>query len=68
MKYTELIQKSLAELEKLLREKKLELFNLRMQLKTMQLKDTSEIRKVRKDIARINTAIAQKRKGATDGV
>ncbi len=63
MKYTELQEKSLQELEGLLRDKKLELFKLRMQLKTMQLQDTSQIRKTRKDIARIKTAIAQKRAG-----
>ncbi len=62
MKYTEIIEKSLQELEGLLREKKLELFELRMKLKTMQLQDTSQIRKTRKDIARIKTAIAQKKR------
>ena len=62
MKYTELKEKSLQELEGLLREKKLELFELRMKLKTMQLQDTSQIRKTRKDIARIKTAIAEKRR------
>ncbi len=61
MKYTEIRDKSLQELEGLLREKKLELFSLRMKLKTMQLQDTSQIRKTRKDIARIKTAIAEKR-------
>ncbi len=62
MKYTEIKEKSLQELEGLLREKKLELFELRMKLKTMQLQDTSQIRKTRKDIARIKTAIAEKRR------
>ncbi|MRJ03397.1 MAG: 50S ribosomal protein L29 [Epsilonproteobacteria bacterium] len=62
MKYTEIVEKSIGDLEKLLREKKLELFELRMKLKTLQLKDTSEIRKVRRDIARIKTAIAEKRR------
>ena len=62
MNYTELREKSLSELEGLLRDKKLELFELRMKLKTMQLQDTSQIRKTRKDIARIKTAIAEKRR------
>ncbi|BAF69345.1 MULTISPECIES: 50S ribosomal protein L29 [unclassified Nitratiruptor] len=62
MKYTEIKEKSLQELEGLLKEKKLELFGLRMKLKTMQLQDTSAIRKTRKDIARIKTAIAEKRR------
>ncbi len=62
MNYTEIKEKSLQELEGLLKEKKLELFSLRMKLKTMQLQDTSQIRKTRKDIARIKTAIAEKRR------
>ncbi len=62
MNYTEIKEKSLQELEGLLKEKKLELFNLRMKLKTMQLQDTSQIRKTRKDIARIKTAITEKRR------
>ncbi len=66
MKYTELIEKSLAELQKLLKDKKLELFGLRVKLKTMQLQDASQIRKVRKDIARIMTAISQKRRTKND--
>jgi large subunit ribosomal protein L29 len=62
MKFTEIVQKSLKELEEMLRQKKLELFELRLKLKTMQLQDTSAIRKTRKDIARIKTAMSQKRK------
>ena len=62
MNYTEIKEKSLQELEGLLKEKKVELFELRMKLKTMQLQDTSQIRKTRKDIARIKTAIAQKKR------
>ncbi|WP_200763168.1 50S ribosomal protein L29 [Nitrosophilus alvini] len=61
MKYTEIKDKSIEELEGMLREKRLLLFQLRAKLKTMQLQDTSEIRKTRRDIARIMTAInAQK--------
>jgi len=62
MKYTEIKDKSLQELEGMLREKKLLLFELRAKLKTMQLQDTSEIRKTRRDIARIKTAIAAKKR------
>jgi len=58
MKYTELKDKSEAELVKLLKEKKLELFTLRAKLKTMQLTNTSELRTARKDIARIQTALS----------
>jgi large subunit ribosomal protein L29 len=57
----ELVQKSEAELQELLKNKKMELFENRMKLKTMQLQDTSIIRKIRKDIARIKTAMRQKR-------
>ena len=57
MKYTEIADKSLEDLNKLLKEKKLELFTLRAKLKTMQLQDSSEIRKTRKDIAKIRTAL-----------
>lgn len=67
MKYTELKDKSLQELEGLLKEKKLLLFQMRIKLKTMQLQNTSEIRKTRKDIARISTAISEKRR-AENGI
>ena len=62
MNYTEIKNKSLEELERLLKDKKLELFELRLKLKTMQLQDTSQIRKTRKDIARIKTAITEKKR------
>ncbi|PSM53164.1 50S ribosomal protein L29 [Campylobacter blaseri] len=57
MKYTELKDKSLQELNTMLKEKKLLLFSLRQKLKTMQLTNPKEIGEVKKDIARINTAI-----------
>lgn len=57
MKYTELKDKSVAELNALLKEKKVLLFTLRQKLKTMQLSNPNEIRAVRKEIAQINTAI-----------
>jgi len=57
----ELVEKSEAELQDLLKNKKMELFETRMKLKTMQLQDTSLIRKIRKDIARIKTAMRAKR-------
>lgn len=60
MKFTELKDKSIAELQELLKEKKSLLFEKRLKLKTMQLPNTSELRVVRKDIARINTAIGAK--------
>ncbi|MSQ14732.1 MAG: 50S ribosomal protein L29 [Dehalococcoidia bacterium] len=37
-----------------------EFFNLRLRLATRQLNNTSEMRKVRKDIARLKTAIKER--------
>ena len=58
MKYIDLKEMSTTELEALLKEKKVLLFTLKQKLKTMQLTNPNEIGDVRKDIARINTAIA----------
>ena len=60
MNYTDLLNKDVKELIELLKEKKLELFTNKMKLKTMQLQDTSLLRKIKKDIARVNTAISAK--------
>lgn len=61
LNYSELIEKNEKELQELLKNKKMELFETRMKLKTMQLQDTSLVRKIKKDIARIKTAIRAKR-------
>ena len=58
MEYTEIKDKSVAELNALLKEKKVLLFTLRQKLKTMQLSNPNEIRAVKKEIAQINTAIS----------
>ena len=58
MKYTDLAEKSASELAELLKEKKNELFTLKIKQKTMQLTNTSELRATKKSIARINTALA----------
>lgn len=63
MKFTELQEKSLEELQKLLKEKKAEMFELRLKLKTMQLTNPNKLRVIRRDIARINTALNAKRNG-----
>jgi len=60
MKYTELQDKTLEELNQLLKDKKVELFENRIKLRTMQLQDSSVIRKIKKDIARVKTAISAK--------
>jgi large subunit ribosomal protein L29 len=57
MNYTDLKDKNLNELQVLLKEKKVLLFELKAKLKTMQLTNTSELRVAKKDIARIQTAI-----------
>jgi large subunit ribosomal protein L29 len=57
---TALQQKTMAELDTDLKEKKSELFNLRFQLATGQLENSSAIRECRKDIARVQTVIRQR--------
>ena len=57
MNYSDINTKSLAELNGLLKEKKVLLFELKTKLKTMQLTNTNELRVVKKDIAKIQTAI-----------
>ena len=56
----ELNNKSVDELNNELVAAKKELFNLRFQNATNQLENTSRIKAVRKNIARIQTVIAQK--------
>ena len=58
MKYIDLKDKSISDLETLLKEKKLELFSLRIKKQMSQIQNTAELRLVRKDIARINTAMS----------
>ncbi|WP_291947065.1 50S ribosomal protein L29 [Campylobacter sp.] len=57
MKYIDIKDKTAAELATMLKEKKVLLFTLKQKLKTMQLTNPKEISEVKKDIARINTAI-----------
>ena len=58
--------KSVAELNEELVAAKKELFNLRFQNATNQLDNTSRIKDVRKNIARIQTVIAQKANAAKE--
>ena len=58
MKYSDLADKNSAELQAMLKEKKTELFTLKIKQKMMQLNNTSELRVAKKDIARINTALS----------
>ena len=53
-------QKTLAELDTDLKDKKSELFNLRFQLATGQLQNTSALKQCKKDIARVRTIMRQR--------
>jgi len=57
MKYSDLAGKNSVELQAMLKERKTELFTLKIKQKMMQLQDTSELRVAKKDIAKINTAL-----------
>ena len=57
MKYSDLSDKTSADLKVMLKEKKTELFTLKIKQKMMQLQNTSELTVAKKDIARINTAL-----------
>ena len=61
MNYTDIADKTEAELLGMLKEKKLELFTLKAKQKTMQLTNTTELRTAKKDIARIQTALTAAR-------
>ena len=60
----DLKKKSPAELNEALVDAKKELFNLRFQNATNQLDNTSRIKEVRKNIARIQTIITEKANAA----
>ena len=60
MKASELREKNADELKQELGELLKAQFSLRMQVATQQLSNTSQIRKVRRDIARARTIISQK--------
>nr|SPS04896.1 50S ribosomal subunit protein L29 [Candidatus Nitrotoga fabula] len=60
MKATELRQKSSTELGQELLSLNKALFGLRMQLATQQLSNSSQLNKVRRDIARVKTILTEK--------
>ena len=60
MKASEIRDMTAEELSSKLGDLKKDLFNLRLQLATNQLDNTSRIKEVRRNIARIQTVIAQK--------
>ncbi len=61
MKVQELEKKSASELQEMLVELRKEQFNLRFQAASQQLESTAEIRKVRRNVARVKTVINQKK-------
>jgi large subunit ribosomal protein L29 len=60
MKASELRTKDAGELQKELAELTKAHFSLRMQIATQQLSNTSQLRKVRRDVARVKTVLNQK--------
>lgn len=60
MKAKEIRDLSAAELQRRMDELKTELFNLRFQLATGQLDNPMQIKRVRKDIARVQTIIRER--------
>ena len=63
MKASELREKNQAELENELRELKAELFKLRFQHVTNQLGNPIELKRVKRDIARVKTVMRQRELG-----
>ncbi|HEY0843577.1 MULTISPECIES: 50S ribosomal protein L29 [Methylotenera] len=64
MKATDLRAKSVEELNAELIELRRAQFSLRMQLATQQLNKVDQLGKVRKDVARVKTVLAEKAKQA----
>ncbi|MBC7786359.1 MAG: 50S ribosomal protein L29 [Methylophilaceae bacterium] len=62
MKATELRSKNTEELHNELIALRREQFSLRMQIATQQLKKVDQVGKVRRNIARLNTVLAEKAK------
>ncbi|MBE0624753.1 MAG: 50S ribosomal protein L29 [Burkholderiales bacterium] len=63
MKPSELRAKDLAQLNQELTDLLKAQFNLRMQIATQQLTNNSQLKKTRRDIARVRTIMAQKATG-----
>jgi large subunit ribosomal protein L29 len=61
MKFADLKDLTVPELAARSSDLRRELFNLRLQKATAQLEKTSRLRALRKDIARVETAISQRR-------
>ncbi len=68
MKFEELKDLTVQELSARSSDLRRELFNLRLQKATAQLEKTARLRVLRKDIARVETAISQRRNTPTAAV
>lgn len=66
MKAEDLKTKSVDELKKLLMDLKKQQFNLRFQVTQGQLANTAQIRKVRRDVARVKTFLAKAGDSSTE--
>jgi len=64
MKAIDARARSADELSELLEDLRKEAFNLRFRAASGQLENTSEVRRVRRDIARIETILGEKRRAA----
>ena len=64
LKIKDLRAMSIDELEAKLLEKKKEQFNLRIQQSTGQLQNTAVLRSVRREVAKINTLLAERKKNS----
>ena len=60
MKMKEILEKQTEQLREELTEKQKHLYDLRSQAVTEKLEDPSQLRKTRKDIARMNTILKQR--------
>ena len=59
MKYSELNKKTIVDLKQQMAELSEDLFTLKLKNKTHQLEDKSQIRKVKRDLARIKTRMTE---------
>lgn len=66
MKAADLREMTMGELEKKLKDMRNELFNLRFQQATGQLKNYKRIREVKREIARILTVINEKKRAGEE--
>ena len=66
MKFTDLKQKTEDELKAELLNLKKEQFNLRFQKSSGQLENSSQVNKVKKDIARVMTAMSDQKRNNSD--